>query len=387
MVWQGGWVGVIRTRVEGDSHVTAARADESAKWAGGRGRVVWELGVGQRRLSTVLFDEGPDTGADRLGMTRNASGSGLNDETFHNPVMVDEAVSMLAPYQGGIYLDGTVGGGGHAEAVLRAAEGARLLGADRDSEAVERSRARLKQFGDRVTIAEGDYADSQQLFGLGEGTLAGVMLDLGVSSHQIDTIERGFSFRAGAPLDMRMSLRLSETAADLVNRLEKKELAQVFRVYGEERNAARLAAELVRVREVSPVTTSGHLLAAMERVWRRPVHAADKARVFQALRIAVNQELETLERALPVLRDLVAPGGRMAVISYHSLEDRLVKRAFRDWSRECICPPGLPVCRCRGRPLGRALTRRPQRPAAAEVERNPRARSARLRVWERADEV
>ena len=174
MVWQGGWVGVIRTRVEGDSHVTAARADESAKWAGGRGRVVWELGVGQRRLSTVLFDEGPDTGADRLGITRNASGSDLNDETFHNPVMVDEAVSMLATSQGGIYLDGTVGGGGHAEAVLRAAEGARLLGADRDSEAVERSRARLKQFGDRVTIADGDYADSQQLFGLGEGTLAGV---------------------------------------------------------------------------------------------------------------------------------------------------------------------------------------------------------------------
>jgi 16S rRNA (cytosine1402-N4)-methyltransferase len=310
----------------------------------------------------------------------------LSENSFHEPVMLRAVVRFLEPRRGGIYLDGTVGGGGHAEAILEACERVRLLAVDRDGEALARARLRLAAHGDRVAFAHGDYADAKELFGLGEGALAGVLLDLGVSSHQIDTEERGFSFRPGVPLDMRMSVGGPEaTAAELLERLSEAELAEIFRRYGEVRRARRLAAEIVRARERAPLRLSDDLLAAMAAVWGRPPAASDAARVFQALRIAVNRELDSLERALPVLRDLLAPGGRLVVISYHSLEDRRVKRAFREWSRECVCPPGLPVCRCRGRSLGRELTRRPLRPAADEIEENPRARSARLRAWERGE--
>jgi 16S rRNA (cytosine1402-N4)-methyltransferase len=184
---------------------------------------------------------------------------------------------------------------------------------------------------------------------------------------------------------MRMSREVqTETAADLLNHLPQEELAGIFRTYGEERRAGRLAAEIDRRRREAPFATSGDLLAAIEGVLPKPISTSDRARIFQALRIAVNDELESLDLALPVLRDLLAPGGRIVVISYHSLEDRLVKRAFREWSKECICPPDLPVCRCRGRALGRELTRRPVRPGPEESSRNPRARSARLRAWERS---
>jgi 16S rRNA (cytosine1402-N4)-methyltransferase len=320
-----------------------------------------------------------------LGAGLGAANPTLAGYPFHEPVLLDAVVSYLAPHRGGMYLDGTVGGGGHAEAILQASGDVYLLAADRDGDALEQARHRLSRFKDRVTYGRGDYVESQRLFGLGEGTLAGVFLDLGVSSHQIDTKGRGFSFRPGTPLDMRMSEGEGEvTAAFLLNELGQPELADVFRRYGEEKKAAHLSAEVVRRRKDAPFKTSDDLVAAMGAIWGRPLGASDKARIFQALRIAVNRELDSLDRALPALRDLLAPEGRLVIISYHSLEDRLVKRAFREWSRECICPPGIPICRCRGRALGHELGKGIERPNDEEVARNPRARSARLRAWERA---
>jgi 16S rRNA (cytosine1402-N4)-methyltransferase len=259
-----------------------------------------------------------------------------------------------------------------------------LLGLDRDEEALRAARSRLEPFADRVRLERADYAEAKGVYDLGEGALAGVLLDLGVSSHQIDSIQRGFSFRAGTPLDMRMSGE-GVSAADLLNTLEVEELKAIFRDYGEQRGARRLAEEIVARRQRAAFARSEDLIAAMEAVRRKPVSAADAAPVFQALRIAVNRELDSLDRALPDLRDLLAPGGRLVVLAYHSLEDRRVKRAFREWSRDCVCPPELPECRCRGRALGRQLTRRPLRASSEEIERNPRARSARLRAWERGE--
>jgi 16S rRNA (cytosine1402-N4)-methyltransferase len=310
----------------------------------------------------------------------------LSASAFHTPVMMAEVVRYLAPEGGGLFLDGTVGGGGHAEAILQAGDEVELLAVDRDPEAQDEARAKLQRFGKRVRFARGDYADVDNVFDLGEGALAGVLLDLGVSSHQIDNLERGFSFRRGAPLDMRMFREGPEpTAEELLSGLSAEELAGIFRDFGEERRAKRLAAAIVESRQDVSLETSDDLMKVMESVWGRAVAASDAARIFQALRIAVNRELDSLRRALPSLRDLLAPNGRMVVIAYHSLEDRLVKRSFRDWSRDCICPPGIPVCRCRGRALGRELTRSPLRPSAVEVAGNPRARSARLRAWERGE--
>lgn len=363
-----------------------------------------DLGVGQGRLSTVSIVSGNSRIGNRnCGSRFGDSGiRGLREFTnslvevnkggnrtvdassFHEPAMLEEVLKALEPGRGGMYLDGTVGGGGHAEAILTADEEIRLLAIDRDGEALERTSERLKRFGDRVKLLRGNYADVENLFDLGEGALAGVLLDLGVSSRQIDFLERGFSFRPGAPLDMRMSGE-GTSAADLLATLSIEEMTELFRDYGEIKRARRLASEIATRRERAPLSTSDDLLNVMEELRGRAVPASQAAPVFQALRIAVNGELDSLQRALPVLRDLLAPGGRMVVISYHSLEDRLVKRAFRDWSRECVCPPGFPECRCRGRALGWEVERRPLRPATEETDRNPRARSARLRVWERGE--
>ncbi|HWV57108.1 MAG TPA: 16S rRNA (cytosine(1402)-N(4))-methyltransferase RsmH, partial [Longimicrobiales bacterium] len=206
---------------------------------------------------------------------------------------------------------------------------------------------------------------------------------LGVSSSQLDEVERGFSFRPGTPLDMRMGGAESgrESAADLLNRAPESELARVFREYGEERHSRRLARAVVERRRERPFVVSDDFVAVIRRVLGPRMDAQDKARLFQALRIAVNDELGSIERALPILRDRLVEEGVMVVIAYHSLEDRIVKDAFREWSRRCVCPPELPVCRCRGRALGRTLTKRPVFASEEEVERNPRARSARLRAW------
>jgi 16S rRNA (cytosine1402-N4)-methyltransferase len=300
---------------------------------------------------------------------------------YHVPVMVREVLTHLNPERGGVYLDGTLGGGGHAEALLEASGGVSVIGVDRDPEARSEATRRLARFGNRVRVLTGNFADALETAGVGEGTLSGVLLDLGVSSHQVDVDERGFTFRGGAPLDMRMEGADGfETAADLLNAADEEVLAGIFYRFGEERHSRRLARVIGTMRAVEPFETSDDLNEAIGRVLPRAT-AQDRARIFQALRIVVNAELEALQVSLPRFREALASGGVLVVLAYHSLEDRIVKDAFREWSRACVCPPGLPICRCRGEPLGTTLTRKPVMASEDEIAVNSRARSARLRAW------
>jgi 16S rRNA (cytosine1402-N4)-methyltransferase len=296
--------------------------------------------------------------------------------------MVHEVIEYLNPSRGGLYFDGTLGGGGHTKAILEAGATARVIGVDQDTEALGVAERRLEQFGERVALVHGNFADEAE--GL-SSPLAGALLDLGISSHQIDEQSRGFSFRSGTPLDMRMDASSDNpTAADLLNELSERELADLFFHYGDERRSRRLAGEIYRTRKAKPFATSDDLLSAMERALGPRLEAQDKARIFQALRIAVNEELSVLERALEALREALAADGVLVILSYHSLEDRRVKDAFREWSRSCICPPELPVCVCRGHALGETLTKRPLSPTPDEVARNVRSRSVRMRAWRKA---
>jgi 16S rRNA (cytosine1402-N4)-methyltransferase len=307
-----------------------------------------------------------------------------HETPYHAPVMVEEVLRYLQPERGGVYLDGTLGGGGHSEAILERGEKARVIGVDRDPEALAEASARLARFGERFRAVRSNFAEAVEAAGVAPGSLAGVLLDLGISSHQIDAEERGFTFRAGAPLDMRMagSSAGEESAADLLNELSEEELTGIFRRYGEEKRARHLARIVGEMRERAPFERSEHLVEAVERAIPRST-VQDKARIFQALRIAVNREMEALEEGLPRFRDALATGGVLAILSYHSLEDRLVKDAIREWSRTCTCPPQLPVCVCGGVALGEALTRKPLFAGEGEIAANPRARSARLRAWRR----
>lgn len=296
--------------------------------------------------------------------------------------MVAEVLEYLRPERGGTYFDGTVGGGGHAAAILGAGAAADVIGVDQDAEALDVAGRRLSRFGNRVRLARSNFAEAAES---DDTPLAGALLDLGVSSHQIDDPARGFSFRPGTALDMRMAGSSSgRTAADLLNELPESELADVFYRYGEERRSRRLAGMVVRRRAERPILTSDDFNAILESFYGPRITVQDRARMYQALRIAVNDELEVLARALELLRERLEPEGVLVVLSYHSLEDRLVKDAFREWSRSCICPPELPECRCRGRELGEVLTRKPVMAGAAEVASNPRSRSARLRAWRKA---
>ncbi|MGH7467289.1 MAG: 16S rRNA (cytosine(1402)-N(4))-methyltransferase [Longimicrobiales bacterium] len=322
--------------------------------------------------------------------------------SYHVPVLLREVLAYLGPEKGGLFFDGTLGGGSHAEAILSASGESRLIAVDRDGEAIAVASRRLERFGTRVQLVHGNYADAAESV---REPLAGALLDLGISSHQIDEGERGFSFRSGTPLDMRMDrgsrsasyttgsggnpvvdLRspIQRTAAQLLNELGQAELADIFYEYGEERRSRRLAAEVVRTRGHAPLQTSDDLVDVMQRALGKRLDVQDKARIFQALRMAVNDEMDALERALPVLRERLAGTGVLVVLAYHSLEDRRVKTAFREWSQACICPPGLPVCQCRGRALGETLTRKAVQASAEEVAGNPRARSVRLRAWRKA---
>lgn len=308
---------------------------------------------------------------------------------YHTPVLVEEVVRWLEPERGGVYFDGTLGGGGHSEAILESGAGARVLAVDRDPEALVAARERLSGYGDRFEAREGDFADVAEGLDVEDVELSGALLDLGVSSHQIDADRRGFSFRPGAPLDMRMgagggSGGDGRTAADILNGYEEAELLRVLWEYGEEERARAIVRRVVERREDRPFERSEDLVAVLEEVYGGRLTPQDRARVFQALRIEVNDEMASLDRALPALRGALEPGGVMVVISYHSLEDRRVKNAFREWSRACVCPPDLPVCQCRGEPLGETLTRKVVRPTEEEVARNPRSRSARLRAWRRS---
>lgn len=308
----------------------------------------------------------------------------MSTSTFHHdPVMPREVFECMQPEPGDWIFDGTVGGAGHAALLFERCPECRLVAVDRDPEALAAARERLAPWSSRVTFVEARFdraLDAPEVAGL---RFDGMLLDLGISSHQVDVERRGFTFREGAPLDMRMEAT-GRTAAELLNEESEVELARIFFEYGEERRSRALAGAIARRRVEHPFATSDDLVGVLTAVLRRPASHQEKARIFQALRIAVNGELEALRDALPRMRDALASDGVLVVIAYHSLEDRLVKRAFREWSRSCVCPPGLPVCNCRGQALGTLLTRRPLRPSEAEVDANPRARSAVLRAWRRA---
>lgn len=302
------------------------------------------------------------------------------DSTYHAPVLASEVVDLL--HRAGRVLDCTLGGGGHALALL---EGGveQVVGVDRDPDALAAASQRLHEYAlaGRFSAVESNFAALDELPALEGLSFDGILADLGISSHQIDDEDRGFTFRQGARLDMRMGNDVQADAATLLNTEDEQMLTTIFRDFGDEPRAARLAQQIAHRRASRPFETSDDLVGAIRAVLGARSGAADFARLFQAVRIAVNDELPGLERALPALRDRLTAGGILVVIAYHSGEDRLVKAAFREWSAACICPPKQPVCTCRGRPLGTTLTRRPLTPSADEVVRNPRSRSARLRAW------
>jgi 16S rRNA (cytosine1402-N4)-methyltransferase len=301
----------------------------------------------------------------------------------HTPVLYQRVLSALNPCAGARYIDGTLGPGGHARGILEAsAPDGQLLGIDVDPIALSQARQRLAPFGDRVHIQQGSYANmADYTASLGWNQVDGVLLDLGFSSLQVDDPKRGFSFRKEGPLDMRFDPSLSTTAADLVNQLPENELAELIASYGEENRARRVARAIVRNRPMQTTLELAEVVANAVGRTRKGIHPA--TRTFQALRMAVNEELATLENGLDQAVGLLAPGGRITVISFHSLEDRLVKRYFRRESRDCICPPEQPICTCEHRARLEIVTRRPIRPTEAEIKANPRARSARMRVAER----
>jgi 16S rRNA (cytosine1402-N4)-methyltransferase len=308
----------------------------------------------------------------------------------HLPVLVEEVIAMLAPAPGSLHIDTTLGGGGHTERVLEAANpDGRVLGLDADPAAIARVEARLRpRFGDRLVLRQANFRDLAAVApAAGFSAVDGCLFDLGLSSFQLADRERGFGFRAGGPLDMRFDPSRGVPASELLASLDTAELTALLRRYGEEPKAPRIARAIVDARRVAPITTAEELATLLERVLppnpriRRRTHPA--TRTFQALRIAVNEELEALQAGLAAALDLLRPGGRLVVLSYHSLEDRIVKRFFQAERRGCVCPPELPVCVCGRNPRLRLVTSPSLTPTDAEIAANPRARSARLRAAER----
>jgi 16S rRNA (cytosine1402-N4)-methyltransferase len=293
---------------------------------------------------------------------------------YHQPVLLGPVLAVARGARR--VVDATLGDGGHAEALRRT--GAEVLGIDRDPEAIATSRRRLGHDG--MHYVQAPYAAPEALNAVARFHPDFILFDLGVSSRQLDEESRGFTFRPGAPLDMRMG-GSGQSAADLLNHADGAELERIFRDYADERRARRLAAEILRRRLRADFASSDDLVNAIRAALGPRSGPGDFARLFQALRIAVNDELGGLEQSLPLYRDTLTPGGRLAVITYHSGEDRLVKQAFRDWARRCVCPPGMPVCSCRGRALGRLDPTKPIQPDTEEVAANPRARSAKLRSF------
>lgn len=315
-------------------------------------------------------------------------GTACDAGAVHRPVLLREVLELLRPRPAAVYVDGTVGLGGHAEALLEATSpDGRLLGVDRDGRALALCRQRLARFGERVRLVRGDHRDLLEI-ARREGVVVadGVLLDLGVSSLQLDDPERGFSLRRDGPLDMRMDPSSGPTAAELLRTASEKELERILRLYGEEPAARSIARAIARRRDRSPILRTSELAALVEsaagaRGRRARIHPA--TRTFQALRIAVNRELDDLDRSIAAAVALLRRGGRLAIISFHALEDRVVKRALRSLAHRCICPPALPICGCGRENLVRVLTPKPLRPTPREVADNPRSRSARLRAAER----
>jgi 16S rRNA (cytosine1402-N4)-methyltransferase len=304
----------------------------------------------------------------------------------HVPVLVAELIEALHPESGKRYLDGTLGGGGHTEEILiKSSPDGQVLGLDRDDEAIASAQERLGRFGRRFLARQASFADAKEILTeIGWNGVDGVVLDLGISSHQIDSPERGFSFRMPSRLDMRMDRRQHLDAQEIVNLFSDDELERIFRDYGEDSAARRIAQAIVADRRHKPIQTTGELVKIVERVkgkGRRQIHPATQ--VFQALRIAVNRELQHLEHFLASGFEILRPGGRLAIISFHSLEDRLVKSAFRKWSRACLCPPRMLRCQCGWSQKVQMITKKPIVAPASETTANPRARSAKLRIVER----
>ena len=325
-----------------------------------------------------------DRGVGRGGTTPGSRAERRDRVGYHEPVLSNAVLRFLSPGGEQLYLDGTVGGGGHARRILEECHGCRVLAVDRDPEALETARAALGEYSDRVRFLHSRFDRAPADIEVRDRGLDGALLDLGVSSHQLDEEDRGFTFRRGVALDMRVDTTEGNDAAFLLASASEDRLVSVFRDYGEEPRARRLAREILKRRASAPLETSDDLVAALSVTLRRSPSAQDKARIFQAVRIAVNEELESLEMGLPAIREVLNDRAILVVIAYHSLEDRVVKNAFREWSKACICPPELPLCACRGVSLGETLTRKPVRPDRDEAGRNPRARSARLRAWQRA---
>lgn len=307
-------------------------------------------------------------------------------EFKHTSVLLEQTIENLDIKPEGIYLDGTLGGGGHALAVVSKLSGkGRLIGIDQDEDAIAAAGERLKPYGERITLFRDNYANAAEaLAGIGIYGVDGIVLDLGVSSYQLDNEERGFSYRYDAALDMRMDRRQSLSAKEIVNEYSETELTRILRDYGEEKFARNIAKHIVAARKDKPLETTGELneiIKAAIPAKMRAVGGNPSKRTFQAIRIECNRELEVLKDSLDGLIDLLHPGGRICVITFHSLEDRIVKSAFRKNENPCTCPPDFPVCVCGKKPKGTVMTKKPILPTAREMEENSRAKSAKLRVF------
>lgn len=308
----------------------------------------------------------------------------------HKSVLLEETVDSLNIKLDGIYVDGTLGGGGHAfEVCSRLGEKGRLIGIDQDADAIRAASERLSVFGDRVTVVRNNYVNiAEVLASLGIEKVDGIYLDLGVSSYQLDTAERGFTYREeDAPLDMRMDQRGSETAADIVNTYSESDLYRIIRDYGEDRFAKNIAKHIVKRRQEKPFETAGELAETIRAAIPARVRATGghpAKRTFQAIRIELNHELDVLENSIDRMIDFLNPGGRLSIITFHSLEDRIVKNKFRENENPCICPPEFPVCMCGRKSRGRVVTRKPVLPSEEELSVNKRSKSAKLRVFEKA---
>ncbi len=305
----------------------------------------------------------------------------------HRSVLLDEAVEALNIRPNGVYVDGTAGGGGHSFAIASKLENGLLIAIDQDENAIAAAGARLAPLGERARVVRNNFSNLNDVLDeCGIGEIDGLLLDLGVSSHQLDEAERGFAYQNDAPLDMRMDRRQSKSAYDVVNIYSEEELKRILFTYGEERFSGRIAAKIIATREKKPIETTGELAelikSAIPAAAREGGHHPAK-RSFQAIRIEVNAELDVIVPAIESAVSHMRPGGRIAIITFHSLEDRIVKQAFARLASGCTCPKGLPICVCGKKPLVRVISKKPILPGEAELEENPRARSAKLRVAEK----